>query len=337
MTLDLYKDFTKEEIKILVSGLRRGEANRKYYASLDAEGHKALCERNKNSWGKGKTPEELREIEVRRVESIRRFHRGLTYEEEVARARTSILSPESIENSKRARAGRTNEEKEKENERRSDSLRQYWSSITAEDDWERRRKISEGHVRFWANMTDEEREERVRGYQMPNLELAVERIGEILSDPVRRNKWIERSFLSKEAQEAHKKNWESLSEGKKAQRTKKALEGLKRSRAVQFPTKPELFLGLYLEEHFPGEWAYNGDGSCGGFIGGKVPDFIHRNGWRAVIEIFGCYWHGEEEVEEKIEHYKKYGFDCLVLWDYECYPCEDLGGKLTEFVKLKEV
>lgn len=85
------------------------------------------------------------------------------------------------------------------------------------------------------------------------------------------------------------------------------------------PNKAELLLDSWLQEDFLGEWKYVGDGQV--WIEGRNPDFINVNGIKAVIELFGSYWHELSEVtasskseKSTIEHYNRYGFYCLVVW-----------------------
>lgn len=85
------------------------------------------------------------------------------------------------------------------------------------------------------------------------------------------------------------------------------------------PTEPEQVVLEWLEANQPGKWAYNGDGRRDVIVGGKIPDVISTNGLKEVIEIFGEYWHSEDEVEPLIEHYAEYGFKCHIFWDYEVY------------------
>ncbi len=84
------------------------------------------------------------------------------------------------------------------------------------------------------------------------------------------------------------------------------------------PNKVELVLASWLEQTYPNEWAYNGDGRLGFVIGGRVPDFVNVNGKKAVIELFGNYWHKKNEEDLKIEHYAKFGYNCLIIWEDEC-------------------
>ena len=49
------------------------------------------------------------------------------------------------------------------------------------------------------------------------------------------------------------------------------------------------------------------------------PDFININGEKKVIELFGEHWHDTEEKgqENRINKFKQFGFDCIVIWGKE--------------------
>lgn len=89
------------------------------------------------------------------------------------------------------------------------------------------------------------------------------------------------------------------------------------------PTLPEIRVRKVLNEHFPGEWRYTGDGDV--FIGSKNPDFVNINGQKAVVEVFGDYWHGEkktgrtreQEEARRANHFARYGFRCAIIWECE--------------------
>lgn len=89
------------------------------------------------------------------------------------------------------------------------------------------------------------------------------------------------------------------------------------------PTAPELRLKRLLDVRFPGEWRYTGNGQV--IIGGCNPDFVNCNGHKAVIEVFGDYWHGlkhtgrtaEEEENRKVRHFAAWGYKCLIVWERE--------------------
>lgn len=88
------------------------------------------------------------------------------------------------------------------------------------------------------------------------------------------------------------------------------------------PNKLELKIQDWLNELFPNEWKYIGDFQT--FIGGKCPDFMNINGQKKLIEVFGDYWHKNDDPEQRINHFKEYGFNTLVLWESEInnYPIE---------------
>lgn len=60
----------------------------------------------------------------------------------------------------------------------------------------------------------------------------------------------------------------------------------------------------------------------------KNPDF-KVTGQNKVIEIFGRYWHKNDDPQELIDLYKLAGIDCLVFWDNEIYEQPDLVLKKT--------
>ena len=89
------------------------------------------------------------------------------------------------------------------------------------------------------------------------------------------------------------------------------------------PNGPELQLHSVLDRYFPDEWKYTGDGTF--WVEGRNPDFININGKKCVIEIFGYHWHDPEYFpnrpteEELIAHYREFGYDCIVFWEYDVY------------------
>lgn len=130
---------------------------------------------------------------------------------------------------------------------------------------------------------------------------------------------MERNRRAKAISKGVTKQWASYTDKQRRQHILNSLKGI----AIR-PTKPEIIVGDYLEEHFSGEWKYNGDCSCNVIIGGKIPDFININGKKAVIEVFGRYWHDTTRHPKRLSaeklkaHYAKFGFDCIVIWEDEC-------------------
>jgi len=98
------------------------------------------------------------------------------------------------------------------------------------------------------------------------------------------------------------------------------------------PNKLELKLDSILQKYFPNQFKYVGNGEVQ--IGRKCPDFININGKKQVIELFGRYWHkGLFSEAGKINHYKKYGFDCLVIWDNDFKNNRKVISKIRNFLE----
>ena len=106
------------------------------------------------------------------------------------------------------------------------------------------------------------------------------------------------------------------------------------------PNKPEIKILNILNEIFPNEWKYVGDFKF--WIDGKNPDFINHNE-KKIIEHFGIWYHGrkmtgkEEKLheQERISHFKKEGYDTLIIWENELKDIEKLKGKIIQFNKEK--
>lgn len=111
-----------------------------------------------------------------------------------------------------------------------------------------------------------------------------------------------------------------------ARRLRKIAEGRHRK-----PNKAELLLRDVLEALCPGDWRYVGDGSF--LIGRLNPDFVNVNGRKQVIELFGEYWHKQEEEARRIKVFAEYGFNALVVWQAELADLAALQVKLEAFVR----
>lgn len=73
-------------------------------------------------------------------------------------------------------------------------------------------------------------------------------------------------------------------------------------------------------------------------IDGMIPDFFNVNGRKAVIEMFGRYWH--ENVANwrrtelgRVMAFKPFGVDCLVIWEEELRDEANLVAKVRTFLK----
>lgn len=66
-------------------------------------------------------------------------------------------------------------------------------------------------------------------------------------------------------------------------------------------------------------YRHTGDGSF--WVKGKDgksknPDF-KKNGSKAVIEVWGDYWHRDQNPQDLIEWYQENGFECKIYWETE--------------------
>ena len=99
------------------------------------------------------------------------------------------------------------------------------------------------------------------------------------------------------------------------------------------PTNPEkMLIEIFRRCNLP--YKYVGDYKF--WVEGKNPDFVNVNGHKKVIELFGDYWHrleGKETEKERISHFKKFGFDCLVIWETELKNINNVTDKIMEFDK----
>src|SRR3989344_6106431 len=74
------------------------------------------------------------------------------------------------------------------------------------------------------------------------------------------------------------------------------------------------------------------------WIGNKNPDFVHTQGKNQVIELFGEYWHQtkpnikyHQTTEGTMDHYKKAGYKCLIIWSQEMKNPQHVLQKIKAF------
>lgn len=104
------------------------------------------------------------------------------------------------------------------------------------------------------------------------------------------------------------------------------------------PNKIEKKMSAILDAHFAGEWIYTGDASV--IIAGLNPDFVHENGVKKIIEVFGDYWHTEgvkswKQTEEgRRQLFGECGYDLLVIWQHDLKNLseENIVEKVQKFM-----
>lgn len=104
-------------------------------------------------------------------------------------------------------------------------------------------------------------------------------------------------------------------------------EYLKKILSCAKPNKAEIKLSKLIQGY---GFKYVGDGKL--VLGGKCPDFVNRER-NKIIELFGEYWHQPEEEDERIAHFKNFGYDALIVWNRELRNEQNLVHRIESFVK----
>lgn len=101
-------------------------------------------------------------------------------------------------------------------------------------------------------------------------------------------------------------------------------ENFRRQWATRFHKKPGLLEEKLIQIINSNNLPFMYCGNYSFWVSNKNPDFINTQGKKLVIELMGEYWHKKrnnirfhQTFDGTIEHYKKFGFNCLVIWDYE--------------------
>lgn len=165
-----------------------------------------------------------------------------------------------------------------------------------------------------------------------------ESLKKIWQDPSRRAEvskrskemWLDPKYKAKMVKK-QKRWWERMDNPEVIQRRKKMMAGMNLR-----PNKPETIILNILDDLYPNEWKYTGDGQI--IIGGLNPDFINVNGQKLIIECFGDYWHTQKlkpyRVNEgRVKVYASYGYKTLIIWERETKDLDALKHKISSFVR----
>jgi len=322
------------------AGAKISESMRRYWAGLTSVEKEIRLRESFNS----------DESKMKSGNATKRFYASLTSEERDKRPRLRCTPEVALKISERLCAYYSslslNERKERAR-KLSEGLCRYWRNVSDEEKERWRLANSLSHIgRVFSSKTCEKISRSNTGRQKSREEKQLISLGmkkwwaELT--PEERQLCLESSILSPEAKEKAIKSgradtlrrfYSNLTEAERVERARRSfcsehaiLKSAQSNR--KRPTGPELALQVYLDDEFPNQWSYNGDGREGLIVGGRIPDFININGRKVVIEVFGTYWHDEAEVEQRVNHYGKFGFRCIVFWDYECYLPERLRERL---------
>lgn len=97
------------------------------------------------------------------------------------------------------------------------------------------------------------------------------------------------------------------------------------------PNKVERKLNLIIQSIKRHEFALNVRGNIM-ILGGKVPDFCNINGRKLLIELYGNYFHKGENPEHRINYFKKFGYDTLIIWENELKDRELVSNKVSNWL-----
>lgn len=89
------------------------------------------------------------------------------------------------------------------------------------------------------------------------------------------------------------------------------IENVRKSH-IESPNKLEIKIMKIIEKYNLG-FEYTGN-KRKSIVGRKIPDFMHSSD-KKILEVFGRHWHKPDEEQPIISFYKKYGYDCVVLWE----------------------
>ena len=134
----------------------------------------------------------------------------------------------------------------------------------------------------------------------------------------------DRERMLKVCSEAGKKAWEEKGD--------RLLEVLKSNWGkFNSPNKVEIELNEVLDRLYPDEWKYVGNGEL--IINGKCPDFVNINGQKKLIELFGDYWHKDQNPEDRKKVFDPFGYKTLVVWENELKKRNRLEFRIHKFMR----
>jgi len=96
------------------------------------------------------------------------------------------------------------------------------------------------------------------------------------------------------------------------------------------PNKKEILLNTILQASLPGEYELNVKANIM-TLGRKIPDFVNINGKKKLIELYGDYWHRGQNPRKRINYFKKFGWDTLVIWERELEHIKSLRRRIVNF------
>ena len=115
---------------------------------------------------------------------------------------------------------------------------------------------------------------------------------------------------------------------------KRMVQNITRHASAVRPNKPEQKILDLLNRKYPNEWKYVGN--CGLVLGGLIPDFVNIDGKKLLIEVFGDYWHRNDNEQKRIDHFKQFGFSTLIIWEHDINKhIKDVEKMIDDFLSVE--
>ena len=113
----------------------------------------------------------------------------------------------------------------------------------------------------------------------------------------------------------------------------KTIKATLKSCRTNRPNKAEAKLDDLLQQILPNEYKFVGDGEF--VIAGKNPDFVNINGQKKIIELYGDYWHRNDDPQDRIDLFAEYGYSTLIIWEKELKNTSVLINRIIKFARVK--
>jgi len=158
--------------------------------------------------------------------------------------------------------------------------------------------------------------------------------------------------ISKKSKEWHYKKWEKFRETRKKNakpawnKNKELSETHVRhifEANAMVPNKTEILIDNDIQKSFLDIFKFVvGDNKT--FVGGRSPDWICKSK-KLIIEMFGNYFHGqkltgrtkEQEEKQRTDHFAKYGYKTLIIWESELKDMEAVRFKIQSFLESEGI
>ena len=162
-----------------------------------------------------------------------------------------------------------------------------------------------------------------------NIENSKKRIGKTFNELYGQSRG---DVIRQQMSNSTKKFWDN--------KNKKEKENILRKILKSANSKPNNFEKngfSIINKLFPNEYKLNVEGKT--IIDFKIPDIINVSGYKKIIELFGDYWHSikitgrtkEQEEQQRINAFKKYGYSTLIIWESELKNIESVKQKIIGF------